>query len=281
MCKYGFGRNTHFDKLRDYVEFLVYNDEPLTIDEIADELDVSNKTIIEYNKKLFSKEIALMTIKKATFVKDVNGRERQLTADEYADWRDNWNDISKRLLWDIEKGNFPHDSTIKFQIAPNGDFPDWFLPNEEGYYKRHRVGVNEKEINLFKDGKVNGFIIKYMRQWSIQSFGWKNMYNKFVYGIDKSMIDDDFYDLLIDDDLVNFLEDNLDVPLDKETKEQLINLVDVRVDGKRKKSINAINCGLKENNLPYYVTQKRVRNIRHWVIQKIDMPKTALSTLAI
>ena len=262
MCQYGFGNNTDFDKLRDYVIFLVHNTEPLSISEIADDLGISNKTITKYNKKLSSSDKPLLLIKTRMMVKDMKGEEKEITLDDYEGWRTNWIAITRRLRHTINSTDLDKNSTIKFKIDKDGNHADWYLSNDV------LPSSLVTEINIFNGDKINGFIFKYMRQWSIESFGWKNLYPKFMYTINKRVIDDNFLDLLIDDDLVNFLEENLDTPLDKEIKNKLIDLVDVRVDGKRKRSINAINLGLCERNLPYCITQRRIRNIRFWIINR-------------
>lgn len=71
-------------------------------------------------------------------------------------------------------------------------------------------------------------------------------------------------------DLKTYLENIIGVKLLKEQQKELIDRIDLKVNGRQQKSYNKLNEGLKMLKLPYIILPKKTDNIRYWIIEKIE-----------
>lgn len=76
------------------------------------------------------------------------------------------------------------------------------------------------------------------------------------------------------EELYNYLNNLETIPLDKEKQKELIDKVNVRVNGRQQKSYNKINEGLKMIELPFVIDSKRLTINGHkdtyWIVEKTN-----------
>jgi hypothetical protein len=74
------------------------------------------------------------------------------------------------------------------------------------------------------------------------------------------------------EELYNYLNDLETIPLDKEQQKELIDKINVRVNGRQQKSYAKINEGLKMINLPFAIDSKRLtingQKDTYWIIER-------------
>lgn len=74
------------------------------------------------------------------------------------------------------------------------------------------------------------------------------------------------------EELYNYLNDLETIPLDKDQQKELIDRINVRVNGRQQKSYNKINEGLKMINLPFAIDSKRLtingQKDTYWIIER-------------
>jgi hypothetical protein len=74
------------------------------------------------------------------------------------------------------------------------------------------------------------------------------------------------------EELYNYLNDLETIPLDKEKQKELIDKINVRVNGRQQKSYTKINEGLKMINLPFAIDSKRLtingEKDTYWIIER-------------
>lgn len=104
------------------------------------------------------------------------------------------------------------------------------------------------------------------------------MKNKGSFGYNK-MIADKFgkgegYRLIEEEtkgnNLEDFLESLLGKKLLKQEQKELIDRIDLKVNGRVQKSYTKLNEGLSMINLPYVILPKKSGNERYWIVEKID-----------
>ena len=69
----------------------------------------------------------------------------------------------------------------------------------------------------------------------------------------------------------NYLNKIINKKLIKEEQKELIDKVNIRVNGKQQKSYKKINEGLKNLNLNYVIMPKKSNNTRYWIVKKISI----------
>ena len=101
------------------------------------------------------------------------------------------------------------------------------------------------------------------------------MYGK--YGYNKylaSKLNIENYRLIEEDNKMNKLEIYLnsivDKKLFKEDQQELIKMIDVKVNGKQQKSYSKLNQGLQMLELPFIIIPKKSNSKRFWIINKIE-----------
>jgi hypothetical protein len=73
------------------------------------------------------------------------------------------------------------------------------------------------------------------------------------------------------ENLQQYLEGIVGEKLYKEQQNELIEKIDLRVDGKRLKSYRKLNQGLEMINLPFIIIPKKSNSVRYWIVEKIEM----------
>lgn len=71
-------------------------------------------------------------------------------------------------------------------------------------------------------------------------------------------------------DLNEYLERLIGINLFKEQQNDLINKIEVKVNGRLQKRYNKLNEGLEKLKLPYIIKLKRTNKKRYWIIEKIE-----------
>jgi hypothetical protein len=56
----------------------------------------------------------------------------------------------------------------------------------------------------------------------------------------------------------------------KQDQNELIDKIDLKVNGRKQRSYKKLNDGLNMINLPYIIIPKKSGNERYWIIEKID-----------
>lgn len=85
-------------------------------------------------------------------------------------------------------------------------------------------------------------------------------------GYEYRMIEED----IKNDNLEMFLESLKDTKLYKPEQNKLIDMIDLKVNGRKQKSYTKLNKGLNMINLPYIIIPKKSGNERYWIVEKID-----------
>ena len=70
--------------------------------------------------------------------------------------------------------------------------------------------------------------------------------------------------------LIPYLNNIIDKKLYKEDQQELINMINVKVNGKQQKSYAKLNQGLQMLELPYIIIPKKSNNKRFWILNKIE-----------
>ena len=71
-------------------------------------------------------------------------------------------------------------------------------------------------------------------------------------------------------ELKEYLDSISDIKLNKIKQKELIEKIDLRVNGRQQKSYSKLNEGLKMLNLPYIILPKRTKSERYWIITNIN-----------
>ena len=67
-----------------------------------------------------------------------------------------------------------------------------------------------------------------------------------------------------------YLESLIDKRLFEEDREELIEKINLRVNGKQQKSYSKLNEGLKMIGLNYIIIPKKSGSTRYWIVNKIE-----------
>ena len=106
-------------------------------------------------------------------------------------------------------------------------------------------------------------IIKYKagsyKQFILDLFDYKDLYVE----LDKESVNKNM-------ELEAYLDSIKGQKLDKEQQKELIDKIDLRVDGKRQKSYTKLNTGLEMIHLPFVIIPKRDNSHRYWTVEKIE-----------
>lgn len=73
-----------------------------------------------------------------------------------------------------------------------------------------------------------------------------------------------------ENDLEEYIESILGQKLNKQNQNELINKIDLKVNGRIQKSYTKLNEGLSMIKLPYVILPKKSGNERYWIVEKID-----------
>lgn len=57
----------------------------------------------------------------------------------------------------------------------------------------------------------------------------------------------------------------------KENQKELIERIDLRVDGKQQKSYTKLNEGLEMIKLPFIIIPKKSGSMRYWLVEKMEI----------
>ena len=71
------------------------------------------------------------------------------------------------------------------------------------------------------------------------------------------------------DTLEKYLDGIVGKKLYREEQDKLIEIIDVKVNGRQQRSYNKLNEGLKMIELPYIILPKKSNGNRYWVVDKI------------
>lgn len=71
------------------------------------------------------------------------------------------------------------------------------------------------------------------------------------------------------ENLEKYLDSIVGRKLYKEEQNELIDIIDLRVNGRQQRSYSKLNEGLKMINLPYIILPKKSNNKRYWIVEKI------------
>lgn len=167
----------------------------------------------------------------------------------------------------IKKADFLREHTVKEYIE---EFPRSYDYNNIVY---DEVIADEnnctKKINELMYFKCNCDICDIE---SIKTWG-KYGYNKFL----ANKFNIEYYRLIEEDyqmsELELYLESIIDTRLNKEQQEELIEKINVRVDGKQQKSYAKLNQGIQMLELPYIIISKRIKEnnklLTVWIVNKL------------
>ncbi len=75
------------------------------------------------------------------------------------------------------------------------------------------------------------------------------------------------------ENLLGYLENSIGKKFNKEDQDEIINNINVRVNGRQQRSYSKLNEGLKMLDLPYKILPKKSNGERYWLIEKIHDKK--------
>ena len=261
--QFGFGINTDFEALKNYIITLING--AYDLNSTAKELEVTKKTLINWNKKLPVK-YEVEKVKKSLRSEVIS----KWTVDEIADWNDNFRYIRKKFIDEVLKSDI--EARVTFCIDNDGTKADYYFNHEYKYVKwleKHNY-LDTHSFNIWlPNGRLNPSVFKYFKTWSLNTFGWADAYTKITYYLDMNYFDNNFLDLL-KDNTDEYLEKIIDTPLDKEQREELINVLNFRRDnGHLMKDLNKINECLSDNNIPYTIEKTTIKRKVFWIVRHI------------
>lgn len=73
-----------------------------------------------------------------------------------------------------------------------------------------------------------------------------------------------------DNELLNYLESINNIKLYKDKQKELIDKINLKINGRLQKSYNKLNQGLSMLNLPFIIIPKKSDDKRYWIIEKIE-----------
>lgn len=260
--QFNFGNNTNFTALKQYIKILLNG--AYDLNGTAEELGITKKTLINWNKKLPVK-YEIEKVKKNLYSENIS----KWTLDEIADWNDNFRLVRKRFVDEVLKSDI--DSRVTFCIDSDGSKADYYFSHEYKYIKwleKHNY-LDTHSFNVwFPNGKLNPSVFKYFKTWSLNTFGWADAYTKVTYYLDTINFDNNFFNLL-EDNTNDYLEKIINTPLDKEQREELIKILDFRRDnGHLMKNLDKINECLSYNNIPYKIEKMTEKRKTFWIVRQ-------------
>jgi superfamily II DNA or RNA helicase len=116
--------------------------------------------------------------------------------------------------------------------------------------------VDMAEINKMKDLKQYGFCKALCLKLGF--------YNE--EGYEYRLIEEE----LENNNLVTYLNSLIEKKLFKPEQNELIDKIDLKVNGRKQRSYKKLNEGLNMINLPYIIIPKKSGNERYWIVEKID-----------
>lgn len=260
--QFNFGNNTNFTALKQYIKILLNG--AYDLNGTAEELGITKKTLINWNKKLPVK-YEIEKVKKNLYSENIS----KWTLDEIADWNDNFRLVRKKFVDKVLKSDI--DSRVTFCIDSDGSKADYYFSHEYKYIKwleKHNY-LDTHSFNVwFPNGKLNPSVFKYFKTWSLNTFGWADAYTKVTYYLDTINFDNNFFNLL-EDNTNDYLEKIINTPLDKEQREELIKILDFRRDnGHLMKNLDKINECLSYNNIPYKIEKMTEKRKTFWIVRQ-------------
>lgn len=260
--QFNFGNNTNFTALKQYIKILLNG--AYDLNGTAEELGITKKTLINWNKKLPVK-YEIEKVKKNLYSENIS----KWTLDEIADWNDNFRLVRKKFVDEVLKSDI--DSRVTFCIDSDGSKADYYFSHEYKYIKwleKHNY-LDTHSFNVwFPNGKLNPSVFKYFKTWSLNTFGWADAYTKVTYYLDTINFDNNFFNLL-EDNTNDYLEKIINTPLDKEQREELIKILDFRRDnGHLMKNLDKINECLSYNNIPYKIEKMTEKRKTFWIVRQ-------------
>lgn len=260
--QFNFGNNTNFTALKQYIKILLNG--AYDLNGTAEELGITKKTLINWNKKLPVK-YEIEKVKKNLYSENIS----KWTLDEIADWNDNFRLVRKKFVDEVLKSDI--DSRVTFCIDSDGSKADYYFSHEYKYIKwleKHNY-LDTHSFNVwFPNGKLNPSVFKYFKTWSLNTFGWADGYTKVTYYLDTINFDNNFFNLL-EDNTNDYLEKIINTPLDKEQREELIKILDFRRDnGHLMKNLDKINECLSYNNIPYKIEKMTEKRKTFWIVRQ-------------
>lgn len=130
-----------------------------------------------------------------------------------------------------------------------------------------------KKINELMYFKCKNSISKIQTMKTFGDFGYCK-YLAFMFGFlnkegwwEYKMIEEEYEK----ENLEKYLDSIVGEKLFKDEQQELINKIDVRVNGRQQKSYKKLNNGLEMLKMPYVILPKRSSEKRYWIIEKIDI----------
>lgn len=184
---------------------------------------------------------------------------------------------------------------METQISKKIEMAEYFKKNGIDKYLLEYPRANDYS-NITYDVIENGQLVKKLNMLmysknlvdiaNIQSMlgklGTRNLKIKYAYckhiakKLDKYDKDDNFYNYSIWEEekdnnvLVTYLESIKGKKLLKDEQKELIEKIDVRINGRQQKTYKKLNDGLEMINLPFIIIPKRTKNERYWIVDEIE-----------
>lgn len=135
------------------------------------------------------------------------------------------------------------------------------------YIKNGQDGHAELKVN---DMRYTHNLIKYHEMQFIKGFKSKHNYCEYI----KYKLNADYYyNYDVEkklDDLKSYLDGIIGKRLMKADQNDLIEKIDLKVNGRQQKSCSKLNEGLQMIDMPYVILPKRTMNERYWELHKIN-----------
>lgn len=184
---------------------------------------------------------------------------------------------------------------METHISKKIEMADYFKKNGIDKYLLKYPRANDYS-NITYDVMENGQLVKKLNmlmyeknlvdiidvQMMLGKFGTKNLKIKYAYckhiakKLDKYDEDTNTYNYSIweeqkkNETLATYLDSIVGKKLLKDEQKELIEKIDVRVDGKQQRSYKKLNDGLEMINLPYIIIPKRSKKERYWIVDKME-----------
>lgn len=156
---------------------------------------------------------------------------------------------------------------------------DYFLSHTleeflEKYQRQYDAMIYDISVNEKHSEKRLNQLMYYKNKFDLQEIRIIKSYGDFGYcRYLADMFGFEYYNILENDNRKLSLSEYLDTlvgeKLDKEGQKELIEHINVRVNGTQQKSYPKLNEGLKMIKLPYIILPKRTNQHRYWIVEKI------------
>ncbi|WP_342538574.1 hypothetical protein MKY15_21770 [Sporosarcina sp. FSL K6-1540] len=161
---------------------------------------------------------------------------------------------------------------MPLHLFKNGDksmVGEYFRTNENSemiYDILNEDGNIEKKLNELMFFKVVADVTEIDRIKSLGKYGYC-LYLSKLFKLPYSIYEEEEKK----DSLMDYIDSVVGKRLFKENQKELIERIDLRVDGKQQKSYTKLNEGLEMIKLPFIIIPKKSGSMRYWLVEKMEI----------